>query len=395
MTALSSGYVSPVINFGNQPVISDASRCANPAPFRLDLLGERFHKGDSGEQSGRMGRPKGDRLLEARPVTLSDVAKRASVSEITVSRVLRGVGPLAEATRVRVLAAVEEMGYVPNRLAGTLASAVSGLVGVSVPSLSNIVFPEVLRGIHAGLEPSGRQAVIGITDYDLETEEKLIGSLLAWKPAAMIVVGSDHSDVTTRRLRQSGIRVAELMDCDVTPIDLAVGMSHKGAGHATGRHLMARGYRRFAYVGHDWTLDRRARFRYEGLRDALNETGLSLVAEALSPSASSTEAGRAMLAKLLSDHTDADVVVFSNDDMAVGGVFHCMSAGLRPRTDLGLFGFNGLEIGQSLPQPLSTIRSNRYLIGRLAAEKILERTDRPLGGEVIDTGFEICEGETA
>ena len=90
-----------------------------------------------------------------------------------------------------------------------------------------------------------------------------------------------------------------------------------------------------------------------------------------------------------------DAVWAADDDMAVGGVFHCLSAGLRPKTDLGLFGFNGLEIGQSLPQPLSTIRSNRYLIGRLAAEKILQRTDRPEGGEVIDTGFEICEGETA
>ncbi len=333
--------------------------------------------------------------MEARPITLSDVARRAGVSEITVSRVLRGVGPLAEGTRARVLAAVEETGYLPNRLAGALASAVSGLVGVSVPSLSNIVFPEVLRGIHAGLEPSGRQAVIGITDYDLQTEERLIGSLLAWKPAAMIVAGSDHTEVTTRRLRRSGIRVAELMDSDAAPIDLAVGMSHRGAGHATGRHLMARGYRRFAYVGHDWTADRRARFRYEGLAAALAEGGLGLVAEAFGPGGSSTGAGRAALARLLSGRAEVDVVVFSNDDMAVGGVFHCMAAGLRPKTDLALFGFNGLDIGQALPQALSTIRSNRYLIGRLAAEKILERPDRPEGGEVIDTGFEICEGETA
>ena len=342
-----------------------------------------------------MGRPKGDGTLDTRPITLSDVARRAGVSEITVSRVLREVGPLAEATRARVRAAVEEMGYVPNRLAGTLASAVSGLVGVSVPSLSNIVFPEVLRGIHAGLEASGRQAVIGITDYDLTTEEKLVGSLLAWKPAAMIVVGSDHTAVTSRRLRQSGIRVAELMDSDAAPIDLAVGMSHRGAGHASGTHLLARGYRRFGYVGHDWTADRRARVRYEGLRAALGEAGLDLAAEQFSPGGSSTEAGRVALAQLLAARPDVDVVVFSNDDMAVGGVFHCMAAGLRPKADIGLFGFNGLDIGQALPQPLSTVRSNRYLIGRLAAEKILTQRERPEGGEVIDTGFEICEGATA
>ena len=342
-------------------------------------------------ENDAMGRPK----AQGRPVTLADVAERARVSEITVSRILRGIAPFAAVTRDRVMAAVDEMGYVPNRLAGSLASAVSTLVGVSVPSLSNVVFPEVLAGIHAVLEPAGKRAVIGITNYDLESEEKLVGSLLAWKPSAMIVVGSEHTEVTNRRLRQSGIRVAELMDCDAKPIDVVVGMSHRNAGIATAKHLLGRGYQRFGYVGHDWRADRRARARYDGLRDALAEGGLSLVDEALNPGPSSTEAGRAMMASLLSRSPSIDVVVFSNDDMAVGGVFHCMAAGLRPKTDIGLFGFNGLDIGQALPQPLSTIRSNRFEIGRLAAERILLQSERPAGGEVIDTGFQICEGQTA
>lgn len=335
------------------------------------------------------------RTSGTRPVTLSDVAARANVSEITVSRIVRGVGPIAEGTRARVMAVVDAMGYVPNRVAGTLASAVSGLVGVTVPSLSNIVFAEVLRGIDAGLEPSGTRPVIGITGYDPGTEEKLVGSLLAWKPAAMIVVGSDHTEVTDRRLRQSGVRVAELMDSDAVPIDLAVGMSHRGAGYETGRHLIGRGYRRFGYVGHDWAADRRARLRYDGLRQALGEGGLDLVDEAFMAGPSSVEAGRTVLARLLGGGSNPDVVVFSNDDMAVGGVFHCLAEGLVPKRDLGLFGFNGLDIGQALPQPLSTIRSNRFLIGRTAAEKILQRSDRPPDREVVDTGFEICEGQTA
>lgn len=330
-----------------------------------------------------------------RPVTLSDVAARADVSEITVSRIVRGVGPIAEGTRARVMAVVDAMGYVPNRVAGTLASSVSGLVGVTIPSLSNIVFADVLRGINAALEPSGMRPVIGLTDYDPATEEKLVGSLLAWKPAAMIVVGSEHTEVADRRLRQSGVRVAELMDSDAAPIDLAVGMSHRGAGYETGRHLIGRGYRRFGYVGHDWAADRRARRRYDGLRQALGEGGLDLVDEALVAGPSSVEAGRAVLARLLAAGSRPDVVVFSNDDMAVGGVFHCMAEGLVPKRDLGLFGFNGLDIGQALPLPLSTIRSNRFLIGRTAVEKILERPDRPPDRETVDTGFEIFDGRTA
>ncbi len=328
-------------------------------------------------------------------VTLTQVAELAGVSEITVSRIIRNKGPVADRTRDKVMAAVKAVGYVRNRVAGSLASADSDLIGVIIPSLSNIVFPEVLRGVSAALEASGFQAVVGVTNYNLATEERLVSSMLGWKPAAMIVTGAEHTEATRRFLEQSGIRIVELMDIDVKPIDIAVGLSHRRAGYDTGAYLIARGYRRFGYVGHDWNADRRARLRYDGLVEALRDNGLSIVAQAIEDGPSSTLVGRAMLADLLGRSPAIDVVVFSNDDMAVGGVFHCMAANIKPKRDLALFGFNGLEIGQSLPMPLSTIRSNRYLIGRASVEKIIES---PLRGEdpiVVDTGYEIIPGATA
>ncbi len=341
-------------------------------------------------------RPRGRAVARLHPgVTLADVAKLANVSGITVSRTLRNIGPVSDGTRRRVMAAVAQTGYVPNRVAGTLASATSNLLGVVIPSLSNIVFADVLRGIDVGLEPSGFRPVIGITGYDAAVEERLVESLLAWQPAAMIIVGFDHTEITRRRLEHSGIRIAELMDIDSPPIDLAVGLSHRGAGFAGARHLVGRGYRRFGYVGHDWDTDRRARLRWEGMAQALGESGLAFIDQALSPGASSTQAGRGMLALLLARSRDLDAVIFSNDDMAVGGVFHCMAEGIVPRRDLALFGFNGLDIGQILPTPLSTIRSNRFLIGKIAVERILSQPARTGAAETIDTGFEIVEGGTA
>jgi len=323
------------------------------------------------------------------------VAELAQVSEITVSRILRNKGPIAEETRKRVLAAVDAVGYVPNRLAGGLASSGSSLIGVVVPSLSNIVFPEVLRGIHSALAHSGFQAVVGVTDYATETEEQLVEALLAWKPEAMVIAGFDHTERTRRMLEASGVRIAEVMEIDSQPIDIAVGLSHRGAGYDTGRYLVERGYRRFGYVGHDWAADRRARLRYDGLVAALGEAGLALVDEIRFEGPSSTMAGRDMLATLLARRPDLDVVVFSNDDMATGGVFHCIAASIRLKEDIAIFGFNGLDIGQALPVPLSTIRSNRFLIGRTAIEKILERRDRPGEKTVVDTGYVILAGGTA
>jgi LacI family gluconate utilization system Gnt-I transcriptional repressor len=331
----------------------------------------------------------------SRSVTLADVARLAGVSEITVSRILRHKGPVAEPTRERVMAAVREVGYVPNRLAGGLASSGSKLVGVIVPSLTNIVFPEVLRGVHAALHGTGIEAVVGISNYDMVTEEHLVASLLAWQPEAMMIAGFDHTDTARAMLEASGVRIAELMDIDSRPIDVAVGLSHRRAGFDTGRHLLGLGYRRFAYIGHDWTADRRARLRYDGLVGALGEVGVALVDECRFDGPSSTLVGRDLLAKLLARTHDIEVVVFSNDDMATGGVFHCLGAGIRPKVDLAIFGFNGLDIGQALPTPLSTVRSNRFLIGKTATERLLVRRDRPDEPEIIDTSYEIVVGATA
>jgi LacI family gluconate utilization system Gnt-I transcriptional repressor len=328
-------------------------------------------------------------------LTLAEVARLAQVSEITASRVLRDEGYVSEATRAKVKQAAELIGYVPNRIAGSLASARSDVVGVILPSLTNIVFPEVLRGIHDGVAGTDLQPVLGITDYDPDTEEKLIRSLLSWKPAAMIVAGFDHTSAARLMLDRSGIRIAEIMDVDPNPIDLAVGFSNRRAGMEIGRYLLGRNYRRFGYVGHDWSADLRAKRRYEGLCEALALAGLGVVAQTIAQSPSSALCGAAMTAQLLERAPEVDCIVFSNDDMAFGGLFHCMKAGVAVPEKVAVFGFNGLEIGEALPKPLSTMRSNRFEMGRTAIRKILESIDRRPGPSVVDTGFEIVPGATA
>ncbi len=328
-------------------------------------------------------------------VTVKEVAQRAGVGESTVSRIMRNKGPVAEETRKRVMEAVRATGYVPNRIAGSLASLDSHLVGVVIPSLSNIVFPEVLQGIHAALWESENQPVISVTEYDIEREEAVVRGLLSWQPSAILIAGFDHTEATRRMLIQSDIRVVEMMDIDAVPIDIAVGMSHRRAGYATGRYLVGRGYRRFGYAGHDWNTDRRARLRYEGFVDALRDAGLTIAAEAIAEAPSSVGVGKEMTALLCAREQMLDVIVYSNDDMAVGGIFHCMGANITIPDQLAIFGFNGLDIGRELPQPLSTIRSNRFLIGQTAVEKAFESPQRPPEPSVVDTGFEVFAGATA
>ncbi|TGS89744.1 LacI family transcriptional regulator, partial [bacterium M00.F.Ca.ET.177.01.1.1] len=112
-----------------------------------------------------------------------------------------------EKTRARVMAAVDKLGYVPNKIAGALASTGTPLVAIIVPSLSNIVFADVLSGVTRPLELRQRQAVFAVTEYDLAREEALVAAVLAWRPAAVMLIGLEHTEGTRKLLRASGCRV--------------------------------------------------------------------------------------------------------------------------------------------------------------------------------------------
>jgi LacI family gluconate utilization system Gnt-I transcriptional repressor len=323
-------------------------------------------------------------------ITLMDVAEAAGVGESTVSRVLRGHGSFSEKTRARVMAAVETLGYVPNRIAGALASTGSPFVAIVVPSLSNIVFADVLRGVTQKLEAGRRQAVFAVSEYDPSREEALVAAMLAWRPAAVMLAGLEHGERTRRMLRAAGCRIAELLDIDGTPMDLAVGFSNLAAGRVSAMHMVRRGYRRIGYVGHDIGQDRRAGKRLAGFRETLAEAGLSLAAEAILAVRSSVGEGRAGLAALIARQPDLDAVYFSNDDMALGGYFHCLDAGIAVPGQLAIMGFNGLDIARHTPQPLTTIETPRDDIGRIAAQLILDDA----GEQTIDCGFRLVAGAT-
>ena len=335
--------------------------------------------------------------LRGRPrvTTLDEVAEHAGVSRMTVSRVLRGHGSFSADAKRRVLDAVEAVGYVPNRLAGALASARSTQVAVIIPTIGNIVFTEVMSGINAELVEAGLQGVLGVTEYEAGREEALVEGMLSWRPAGLIIAGLEHGGQTRRLLAKAGIPVVEIMDVDDEPVDMCVGLSHVEAGHVTARHFVARGYTRIGYVACDLALDLRAGKRLKGFEEVLSAHGLAIAVTRELPLPTSVPAGQVALAELMADHPDLDAVYFSNDDLAIGAVLHCLSAGIAMPDTIAIAGFNGLVIGQLLPRRLTTVRSPRFSMGRQAARCVVDRLAGKDAPERIDTGFEFLAGETA
>ena len=300
--------------------------------------------------------------------TLADVAAAAGVSKMTASRALRGTGDVSKSSVKKVKQAALEIGYVGNQLAMSLSNQRSDLIGVVVPSLSNIVFAEVLSGIAEGIEGSGIQPVFGVTDYEPEKEYEIVRNLLAWNPAGLIVTGLDQPEETRLLLKNTDIPVVQIMDLDGKPVDACVGLSHRAAGEAMANALMDAGRKSFGYVGCGLDRDTRARKRLVGFEAALSMRGFQFVERKLSDGPSRTSAGRELTAQILTEHPRLDCVYFSNDDVAAGGAFHCIAAGVVVPGQLVLAGFNGLEFVESLPMKIATSRTPRREIGKVAAD---------------------------
>lgn len=303
-----------------------------------------------------------------RSLTLRDVSEAAGVSEMTVSRVLRGRGDVSDRTRSRVEEAARALGYVPNKIAGALASQRVNLVGVIVPSLSNLVFPEVIAGLQEGLADTPLQPVVGSTNYDPDQEEKTLFEMLSWRPSGLVIAGLEHSDASRAMLASAGVPVVEVMDVDGTPVDSAVGISHFRAGYQVGQEIIARGYRRIGVLGTKVEGDHRARKRQEGLMQALRESGLEIADRADYLSGSGFGTGREITRAMLDRSPDLDFLFYTNDLTAAGGLLYCLEKGLDVGGSLGLSGFNGFTLLDGLPRKLATVDSCRREVGRIAAK---------------------------
>jgi len=295
----------------------------------------------------------------------------ADVSEMTVSRALRNASDVSTATRAKITQVSAALGYVPNRIAGSLASRSANLVGVVVPSLSSFVFPEVLSGISSVLSGSDLPPVIGVSGYDLAEEEKVIREMLSWRPRGLIVAGLEHSAAARKMMTAADIPIVEIMDVDGTPIDYCVGISHLEAGRMMAEAILAKGYRKIGFIGTKMPFDFRAQKRFKGFRDTLAQHGLKLAAQRLYDGSSSIAKGRELTAALLRGGAGFDCIYYSSDVLSIGGLMHCLANGLSVPADLALAGFNGLDQLDGLPVKLATTNAFRREIGRTAAEIVL------------------------
>jgi len=303
---------------------------------------------------------------ETGTVTIYDVAARAGVGIATVSRAMNGSAPVAEATRARVLAAVEELGFRPSHAGTSLAARTHAANGIVFPDLSGPYYAEVLLGYEETASRLGRSVLVlathGRPDPAAAVRE------LAGRVDGLVVLGRTVPDHVVVELTAFGLPVVVVARPEVEGVD-SIRADGLDAARALGEHLAGHGLRRIAFLGSPEDSPDVAE-RWRGVREGLGTHGIE---PTLTPCQFDEASGARVAAGLLAVRDRPDALVCANDEIALGAIVAAEEIGLRVGRDIAITGWDDVMAARHARPALTTVRQPMRTLGSLAAEVLDQR----------------------
>lgn len=312
--------------------------------------------------------------------TLSDIAREAGVSKMSVSRAINNRPKISAETRQRVLKVARRLNYNPNRHARALSTNRSYLIGIVVPDMMHSFFSEMSRGIESLTKPAGYQNLICNTDEDPALEMSEVSALLSHTDGLIIATALGPTDTKFyRQIIKDGAQIV-LVDrylnglrCPVVRTDDVM------AGMLGAEHLIKLGHRRIGYLCGVRTSN--AADRFLGYKQALKKHKLpfdpSLVRISGFPY---EETGYEVVAYWIREGSMPPAVLVFSDPAAIGAMRAAADAGLRVPEDLAIVGCGRIRYGDLLRVPLTTVSWPPRGIGRAAASQLIEMIENKRGG---------------
>ena len=305
-------------------------------------------------------------------VTLKDVAEVAAVSAKTVSRVVNDQGEISEATRERVLAAIQELGYRPNRLARSLTTGRTQAVGIIIPDISDPFFPELILGAESVARERDYSVFLCNANRDEKIELHYVDALADRQVDGLMIVGSQQDDeglAATAREHN-----AVILTSHVVPGAALFSINAVDGMQQVGEHLLALGHRRIRFIGSEEAGS--SIFRLQGLVLAMQEAEVDtegVVGHSVEQA--SAEQGRKATLDLLKHEPETTAIACYNDVLALGVLQACAEVGRRVPKDISVVGFDDIpEASRSCP-PLTTVRVDRQALGVVMMQKLLDVID--------------------
>lgn len=312
--------------------------------------------------------------------TMGDVARLAGVSASTVSHVLNGTRKVNTATRLRVEAAIEEVGYRRNGVARSLAAGRTHTVGLSISALTNPYFGSLVHAVERALSDAGYVLIVGDSHDDVVSEQRVTGSLLDRQVDGMIVAPAAGSERFTLPEITRTATPLVLIDRGVAAGCDQVGPENFEAAKSLTEHLLDRGHRRVAVVrgiaGISSTIE-----RFEGYCAALAGRGIAIDPALVLDGESSTDAAERVVYALMSDVDRPAALVSLNNAMTIGTLKALRGLGLSIPNDVAFACYDDFEWSDLFEPRLTAAAQDVDTIGTTAVELLLARmrgnTDAP------------------
>jgi LacI family transcriptional regulator len=310
------------------------------------------------------------------PATLRDVAQEAGVSIKTVSRVVNNQGEISEATRKRVLIAIEKLGYRPSKVARALVTQHTDTIGLVLGDITNPFFPEVARGVLDIAEPLGYDVFLCNSDGDYQREVRILHSLADHAVDGIIIFPTFALEEMLDEVAVPGRPLVSVNRPFDGPWASSVMMhSYRGAKEAV-NHLLDHQHRAIAMIAGQ-TSDAPRLQRIKGYRDALLEHDVPVREEWILPGAPIQARGRESACALLMRYPEITAIFAYNDLLAVGAMQACRELGRRVPEDCAIIGFDDIPLADSICPALTTVRVDKYELGRQAMNRLLQMLAEP------------------
>lgn len=312
-------------------------------------------------------------------VTLADVAKQAGVGTMTVSRALRTPEMVSDKLREKIQKVVDDLGYIPNKAAGALASAQSYSVALIIPSLFENSCAFFLPSFQHALNKAGYQLLLGYSDYSPVQEEKLLSTFLESRPSGVVLFGREHSQRTHQLLESANAVVIEIAEKSSKDDYLNIGFNYFEAGKSCTKHLIEQGFKNIGFIGargDHFTLQH----QLHGWQSAMIENYLTPDHFLTTPEAPSSKLGAEGLAKLLLRDSTLDALVCSHEDIAIGALFECHRRLLKVPGDIAIVCLEGSGMAEHAYPSLTSAEFDYVRMGEKAAEMLLNA----IGGEELE-----------
>lgn len=320
------------------------------------------------------------------------VGAMAGVSAMTVSRALKNPSTVSEGVLERVQRVIDKLGYVPNRVAGSLSSNRTTHAALIVPSLRTAIHAEMIQGISDVLRRHHFQLMISDCGNSMELEESQIRAYVAQRVCGIILHNTRHTESAVRVLAHAGIPCVETGDLTRSPVDSVVSYSNRAAGAAMADHFVAAGYRRIAFV----SLPVKNRERIKALRSGfvtrLRGAGIAVEPHLLFEVEAGLASGAHALARIMETAPRTQAIFFAGDVLAAGAVFECQRRGIAVPGRLAIANSDDSELLQNIVPQVTSIHYARYDIGARAAEIVVQRsTDADAKAVIEDVGFTVVQ----